>query len=66
MGAGEDEASLLLGLRPCGIVKHGQQGVKLLLAEGCFQGSRGLLVPQMPTRKSVCVFLHLCGQEQFL
>lgn len=61
MGSGEAEASLVLGVRPCGIVQHGQQVLKLVLTEGCFQGSRRLLLPQMPTRIRLCVFFPLCG-----
>lgn len=61
LGGGEDEASLLLGLRPCGIMQHGQQGLKVVLTEGCFGGSRRLLLPQTPTQARLSVFLHLCG-----
>ena len=61
MGSGEDQASPVLGLRPCGIVQHGQEGLKLVLTEGCLQGSRRLVLPQMPTRERLCVILPLCG-----
>ena len=59
LGGGEDKASLLLRLRPGGIVQHGQQGLKVILAKGCFQGSRKLLLLQTPTQDRVSVFLHV-------